>query len=101
MRDISNQNFHIGDVLSIITGKLLSPTGMDGVRAILEYMHGAPGIFTHQIPMAMERYKPFLLQQFPMFASIDDSVINTENYTSWLEEQITKYGEVFAVTRPA
>ena len=60
--------FHIGDVLSITTGRLVSPRHIDGVYDILNFMTD-DNLFTHQLPRACDECKPFLLKQFPQLAS--------------------------------
>lgn len=45
------KRFHLGDVLSITTGHLLSPRHMEGVYEILNHMTGDQ-LFTHQLPRA-------------------------------------------------
>ena len=67
--------FHIGDVLSITTGKMVSPTGMDGIYKILNFMTGED-LYTHQLPRAMRVCAPHLLQQHPQLAEVQ--TIDTE-----------------------
>lgn len=91
-----NKTFHIGDVLSITTGKLVSPRHMDGIYDILNFMLGA-NLFTHQLGYASEECRPVLLKQFPQLAEVDASGVNENNLASWLVEQSTKYGEYLEV----
>ena len=46
-----SRDFHIGDILSVTTGRLVSPRRMDGVYDILNFMTG-DNLFTHQLPRA-------------------------------------------------
>jgi hypothetical protein len=62
------KKFHISDVLSITTGRLVSTRHMDGVYDILNFMTG-DSLFTHQLPRANEECKPYLLEQFPQLDS--------------------------------
>jgi hypothetical protein len=62
------KKFHLGDVLSVTTGRLLSPRGMDGIYDILSFMTGCH-LFTHQLPRASDVCKPYLLEQFPQLDS--------------------------------
>lgn len=59
--------FHISDVLSVITGRLLSRDGLDGIYRILNYMTG-DSIYTHQIPRALRACAPALKAQYPHLA---------------------------------
>lgn len=90
--------FHIGDILSITTGKMVSPKGMDGIYKILNYMTGE-NLYTHQLPRAMRACAPYLLQQHPQLASVVtvNSEINEFNYKLWLFEQIGIYGKELPV----
>ena len=62
------RKFHLGDVLSITTGLLLSPRHMDGIYDILNFMTG-DNLFTPQLPRAKDECKPYLLEQFPQLDS--------------------------------
>lgn len=58
------KDFHLGDVLSITTGVLVSFRSMEGIYDILNFMTG-DDLFTHQLPRATDECKPHLLEQFP------------------------------------
>jgi hypothetical protein len=58
------RDFHIGDVLSITTGRLLAPAGMDAVYRILNHLTGGH-LYTHQLPRAADECKPSLIRQHP------------------------------------
>jgi hypothetical protein len=62
--------FHIGDVLSVTTGRLVSARHIDGVYDILNFLTG-DNLFTHQLPRAMNECKPWLRSMFP--ALMEDS----------------------------
>lgn len=64
------RNFHIGDILSITTGRLVSPRRMDGVYDILNYMTG-DDLFTHQLIRAAEECAPALREQHPDLTDVD------------------------------
>lgn len=84
--------FHIGDILSITTGKLLSPDHMGGIYDILNFMTGE-SCYTHQLGAASDECKPELLRQHPQLAEIDASKVTAENWRQWLDEVQEKYGE--------
>lgn len=90
------RTFHISDVLSITTERLVSTRRMDGVYDILGFMTGE-SLFSHQLTRASDACKPVLLQQHPFLAEIDASVVNGENWQEWLKQQVEKYGETLAV----
>jgi hypothetical protein len=93
---MTTKTFTLGDVLSITTSRLLSPRHVDGLYDILNYMTG-DNLFTHQLPRAANECKPHLLEQFPQLKDVDVSGVNSQNWESWLAEQIAKYGDEFAV----
>lgn len=93
---MTTKTFTLGDVLSITTGRLVSPRHIDGVYDILNHMTG-DNLFTHQLPRASNECKPYLLEQFPQLKDVDASGVNSENWKSWLAEQVAKYGDEFKV----
>lgn len=58
------RKFHISDVLSVTTGRLVSTRHMDGIYDILNFLTG-DNLFTHQLPRAMDECRPWLRTQFP------------------------------------
>lgn len=89
---MASKKFHLGDLLSVSTDILLSPTKMDGVYDILNYMT-SDDLFTHQLPRASRECRPVLLEQHPWLADVDASQVNTENWQEFLAEMVAKYGE--------
>lgn len=85
------KEFHIGDILSITTGRLVSPRHIEGVYDILNYMTG-DSLFTHQLPRASKECEPHLLRQHPMLSHVDASGVNPENHLTWLDAQVVKFG---------
>lgn len=53
MSDFGDGRFHIGDILSITTYRLMPPNGMGGVDSILCFLHQA-SIFTAGLPFAAD-----------------------------------------------
>jgi hypothetical protein len=62
--------FHISDVLSVTTGRLVSSRHIDGVYDVLNFLTG-DNLYTHQLPRAMDKCKPWLRSMFP--ALMEDS----------------------------
>ena len=89
--------FRLGDILSITTGLLVSPTCMDGVYAILNYMTG-DNLFTHQLIRAQRECEKPLLAQHPDLAAVKvpEELGSTLDWEAWLEGQCATYGR----TRP-
>jgi hypothetical protein len=91
------RDFHLGDILSITTGCLVSPSHIQGVYGILNWMTG-DNLFTHQLPRAGEECAGPLLEQHPDLAAVEvpAEFTSKEHVLAWLDEQVARYGE----TRP-
>ncbi len=93
------QIFHLGDVLSVTTGRLVSPRGMDGLYDILTWMTG-DDLFTHQIPRAVDECREPLLAQHPPLARVHVPAALGEGsreraqrvLARWLAGQAATYG---------
>ena len=66
------KTFHISDVLSVTTGRLVSSRHMGGIYDILNFLTG-DSLFTHQLPRALRECAPWLRSQFPSI--MEDSPI--------------------------
>lgn len=88
---MTDRKFHIGDVLSITTGTLVSPRGMEGVYDILGYMTGE-SLFTHQLPRAAESCKPALLRRHPQLAGVVAECREGETWDGWVNRMAGLYG---------
>lgn len=93
----ATKDFHIGDVLSVTTGRLVSPRHIGGVYDILNWMTGE-NLMTHQLPRVSEECEPFLKAQHPDLSevTVPDSINSEESLLFWLAEMTDRYG----VTRP-
>ncbi len=117
-KTMQTKQFHLGDVLSIITGRLVSKRHIDGVYNILNFMTG-DDLFTHQLPRAGAECKPYLIGQFPQLVGVEMNFAITELgdalkaksgkaemadaadadkiVADWPARQVAKYGEMFSV----
>jgi hypothetical protein len=86
--------FHLGDILSITTGRLVSPRHIDGVYDILNFMTG-DNLFTHQLPRAGRECEGPLLAQHPDLAGIEfpRDLHGEAEVITWLAVQCERYGE--------
>jgi len=94
------REFHIGDILSVTTGRLVSPRHIDGVYDILNFMTG-DSLFTHQLPRACDECAPRLLEQHPQLADVEvpgDFGGSAEAVADWLETQMAWLGRELPVT---
>jgi hypothetical protein len=56
--------FHVSDILTVTTGRLVSSRHVEGVYDILDFLTGDQ-LFTHQLGRAMKECEPWLRSQFP------------------------------------
>lgn len=89
------KQFHIGDVLSVTSGVLVSPEHIGGVYKLLGWMVRDDGIMTHQLPRLSRECEPFLRETFPDLAAIDVAgagVKDEATLTAWLTSLEPEYG---------
>lgn len=99
------KSFHVGDILSIITGVMVCPEGMDGVYKILNWMT-SDELFTHQLLRASQVCEPILKDLYPGIAALE--VPNASNvaksdqesfWKAWLDVQVETFGEMLPVPK--
>lgn len=103
---MTSRLFHISDVLTVTTGRLLSTRGIDGLYDILNFMTD-DNLFTHQLPRAGDECAPYLLRQYPILNDLDtqklDSMLpgtktsNSEDEIraiigNWIKEECERLG---------
>ena len=92
------KKFHISDILTVITGKMVSIRNMEGLYDILNYMTN-DNLHAHQVIRVMDECKPYLVKQFPQFNQINIEGLNDDNLLSRIEEVEKEYGSYFEVER--
>lgn len=75
------KSFHLGDVLSVTTGKLVGPSGIGGVYEVCDFMLRTSH-FTHQLPRAADDCRPAIFAQG----------VTKEDVLAWVETQVPRYG---------
>lgn len=90
------KSFHLGDVLSMTTGRLVSPEHMAGVYKIASYLVGR-AVYTHEIPAAFRQCRDPLLDQHPQLRQVDDSGVTKDNWRAWLDQQVERFGSHLGV----
>ena len=90
----ATKSFHLGDILSVTTGRLVSPSHMDGIYGVLNWMTG-DNLFTHQLPRACDECQEPLLAQHPDLRDIEvpEDFGGKEGVDRWLAEQVDRFGE--------
>lgn len=96
---MTTKTFHIGDVLSITSGKLVSPNHIGGVYEICDWMTGDSNM-THQLPRVSREIEPELRRQHPGLAAVDvPSGLNSEaKVLSFLKALYPSFGETVEVS---
>lgn len=97
---METKQFHIGDVLSVAPGKLVSPRHVEGVYDILNWMTG-DNLMTHQLPRASREAEPLLRATFPDLTSVDvpDTINSRETADAFLESLYPRFGEYVEVPK--
>ncbi len=111
---MQTKDFHLGDILSVTTDRLVSPRHIGGVYDILGWMTGE-SLFTHQLPRVSDEAKPVILKMHPhlggpeMDAAVADlsSRLSPERLAvepkvivaAWLAELVAKHGEMLPVPK--
>ncbi|WP_336630052.1 MULTISPECIES: DUF7736 domain-containing protein [unclassified Microbacterium] len=65
-----SKEFHIGDILSILSGKLVSPSHIGGIYAICDWMTDRANM-THQLPRVSGEIEAQLREDFPDLAAVE------------------------------
>lgn len=94
------RTFHIGDILSVMTDRLVSPNHVGGVYTLLDWMTDSSSM-THQLPRLARECGPSLRSQFPDLAAVEvpDDLEGEQPVMSWLAKQAAQYGETREVAR--
>lgn len=97
------KSFHLGDVLSITTGILVSHDHVQGVYNILDWMTGE-SLFSHQLGRAADTALPVLKAEFPQLNDIVSPTYlrgNQDLIFEWVDMQAERYGQWFYVPKLA
>lgn len=102
---MATQWFHLGDILSITTERLVSRDHIDGVYNILNFLTG-DNLYTHQLPLACDAVKENVLEQLPQLRAIvvaEDFEFDThpdvkDSVDAWLQVKCDQYGAYHELT---
>lgn len=99
------KRFHLGDLVSVYTGTLVSPNHIGGVYNVCDFVTGQSHM-THQLPRASEAIRPWLLEQHPWLADvvvdldIPDGASRDDAWlivATWLDQAAARWGEYHEV----
>lgn len=92
---------HFTGVLSVYTGRRLTPDSMGPIYEVLSFMTGDE-IYTHQIPRVMSECQPVLNALHPHLASCQaeaEAITSFEDLAQWLPIWEDRYGTHILVPR--
>jgi hypothetical protein len=101
---METKQFHIGDLVSVTDGHLISTQGILGVESLLVFMRGGSLPFSlkkHPLIVAADECAPHLLRQFPWLKEIvltDDVANNAQETLKSLELQWGAFHMVSPIT---
>lgn len=92
------KDFHIGTVLTITSGKLISPDHIGGVYEICDWMTGESNM-THQLPRVSREIEGNLREQHPDLTAVDvpAGLDSWEKVDAFLSTLYPTFGERVAV----
>lgn len=95
---MTTRSFHLGDLLSITDGHLVSPEHIAGVYKIVDFVTDQPHM-THQLPRAADEIRPWLLRQHPWLAQIQvpDGLDSETKVLTWLVKATDRWGAMHEV----
>jgi hypothetical protein len=90
----TTKDFHIGTILTITSGKLISPDHIGGVYEICDWMTGESN-FTHQLPRVSREIEGPLREQHPDLAAVEvpGGLDSWEKVHAFLESLYPTFGE--------
>jgi len=96
LSELKENQFHIGDIITVITNVLLSPykDKADGIIRLLSYMVDE-NVYEFQLMRVVEECRPELLKQFPEFAGLAEifgDKVNSDNWFLVLNELVDEFG---------
>lgn len=86
------RSFHLGDILTCTTGSMLSPTGDDGVKNLVEYVSGMghPG---STIVLAREFVGRALIEQHHFLLTLKPRSTDPDGLRAFLTYAVENHGE--------
>ncbi|NUU26024.1 MAG: hypothetical protein HOV68_31675 [Streptomycetaceae bacterium] len=92
------RHYTLADILTMTTGRLLTPRGVEAVYDLANWMTG-DNLFTHQLPRAAEACGPALLDQHPQLRDVaPPEDIAVPDLMTWLANVEQEHGEQLPVT---
>lgn len=92
--------FPTADVLSAVTGIVLTERCLDPVYEVLGWMTGEK-LFTHQLPRVGREAKPVVAKLHPALKQAYEEAeqVNGDNWRQWVDTWIDRYGPMMTVPK--
>lgn len=90
--------FHLGTLLTVTNGKMVSPNHIDGVRELVDFVTGESHM-THQLMRAADVVKAWLVPQLPWLGDVKvpTGLSSEEKVLTWLVKATAEYGAMHEV----
>lgn len=99
MARITTRDFHIGDILSVTTGALLSPRGMDGLRDIMGFLADSKLGGDKVLLILHGPCTQSLLAQHPQLVGVIlDTPLEPDQVAKYVAGRAREFGEFLPVT---
>ena len=98
---MKEKEFHIGDALSVVSGRLLSLRHLEGICDLLSFMTGQDVYTFEEIAQARTECVGSLLEAHPWLGEIDSGDVeikDARDLERWLEELSAAYPEQIMVS---
>lgn len=94
---MKRREIDLRDILSVLTDKMFSPLGLEGLNELVQFMVGEE-VFNHQLRRVMlGECRPWLLAWHPQLKEVDATNVGPDNAQAWTDEQIRKFGRTLIV----
>ena len=98
---MNTRQFHLGDILSVTTGVMLSPRNMVGLGELVDFMVGdSVSGLGFSLLIAAESCRQHLFHQHPCLTRIRYPEPAPVDVDAWLAEQQRIYGEGLTISKP-
>lgn len=92
------RRFHISDILSVVTGRVVSQRGARGVDALLRYMAGHSDIDFEVLVRYETDFRDALLAAYPDLGTVDVQDVPPQEFLDqWLRRRAREFGAYRAV----
>ena len=87
------QMFPLGDILSLVTNRMVSLGNMESINKLRYFLARDNNLSALQSAILGDLFTIQILKQHPQLEGVNASRVNNENLKEWLNEQIAKFGE--------